>query len=90
MVALFLTKSDMSAAISCQSRIAGFKSISRLIFIGTYDETLSIVAMRVQVASKVPLIAKFIFAGRTTSLECTAPRRCGEMADATDLKSVGP
>src|SRR6266542_3418360 len=36
-------------------------------------------------------IAIFIYAGRKTSLDSSkTQRRCGEMADATDLKSVGP
>src|SRR4029453_11112339 len=88
MVALFLTKSDMSAAISCQPRIAGFKSAKAVNFhrhvrrnaFHRHDARTN--------ALKLPLVAKFIFAGRITSLECIAPRRCGEMADATDLKSV--
>src|SRR5437667_12648136 len=32
--------------------------------------------------------AKFVFADCITSLKCAAQRRCGEMVDATDLKSV--
>ena len=42
---------------------------SRQLFIGVRNETLSVAAVSINRTSKAPLVAKFIFASRITSLD---------------------